>query len=227
MALIRFEGNCPRNIGKVAKYAVRHRASTLVVSVVYDTTNGERWFATTEDHPELVRMVSEAKLELTGSPAGPFYLNEYRQVIVPGPRGEYILAGEYARPLLFEFEGRILSGEPRGEDGQALQPGDPWTGPRPGIPYRLAAGGNDIYYKVHPRPNVVRKVLLSQAHSSEGARTIANRIRQIKGWQGGRFYVNEWRALFAPRATATGWDYVYLGQLAPEDPWFPKPHSEG
>lgn len=227
MALIRFEGNCPRNVAKVAKYAVRHDGADLVIGLVYDTQDGERWFATTEEHSELVRMVSAVKVELTGSPAGPFYINEYRQVIVPGgPTEDYFLAGEYDRPLRFEFEGRTLSGEAVAMDGRPLRPGDEWIGPRPGIPYRLAAGGQDIYYKLRPRPNVERKVLLSQTRSPDSARKLAARIRSLKGWQGGRFYVNEWRVMFAPSAGDSGWTYVYLGQLGPDDPWFPKLHAD-
>ncbi len=226
MDLTRFEGNCPRNVAKTAKYAVRHQGSGLVIGLVYDAPEGERWFATTEEHPDLVRLVSGVKLELTGSPAGPFYINEYRQVIVPGGDSEdYYLAGEYDRPLRFEFEGRTLSGEAVSLDGNPLEPGDEWAGPRPGIPYRLAAGGGDIYYKMRPRPNVEKKVSLSNERSAEVARAVAMRILGHKGWQGGRFYVNEWRAMFAPRQGDAGWNYVYLGQLLAEDPWFPKPHA--
>lgn len=228
MALTRFEGNCPRNVAKVAKYTVRHGGSDLVIGLVYDTSDGERWFATTEEHPELVRMVSAVKAELTGSPAGPFYINEYKQVIVPGGgTDDYFLAGEYDKPLRFEFEDRILSGEPVSQDGKALKPRDAWSGPRPGIPYRLRAGGDDVYYTLRPRPNVEKKVRLSEVCSPEAVRKFASRVSAIKGFQGGRFYINEWRAIFAPREGETGWEHVYIGQLAPDEPWFPKPHAGG
>jgi len=198
----------------------------LVIGLVYDTADSERWFATTENHPDLVRMVSTVKAELTGSPAGPFYINEYKQVIVPGSgTDDYFLAGEYEQPLQFDFEERTLSGEAISLDGRALEPGDEWTGPRPGIPYRLAAGGSDVYYKLRLRPNVERKVSLSQVHSPDVARRFASRIRNFKGWHGGRFYINEWRAIFAPLSEGSSWIYLYLGQLEPGEPWFPKPHA--
>lgn len=226
MALTRFEGNCPKTVARVGKYTVRHTGSGLVIGLVYDTPEGERWFMTTEDHPELVEMVRAVKIELTGNPAGAFYINEYNQVIVPAAGTEdYFLAGEYDKRLRFEFQGRILSGEPVSEDGDPLQPGDEWTGPRAGIPYTLSAGGNDVYYILRPRPRVERKVLLSQATSPEAAHKFASRIRGIKGFQGGRFYINEWRAMFTPLEGASGWKYVYLGQLGADDPWFPKPHA--
>ncbi|WP_075164973.1 hypothetical protein [Chthonomonas calidirosea] len=57
------------------------------------------------------------------------------------------LAGEYDRPLEFEFEGKKLTGDAVDLEGRRLEPGDEWEGPHPGIPYRLAAGGRDIYYE--------------------------------------------------------------------------------
>jgi hypothetical protein len=224
--LVRFEGNCPRNVSKDAKYAVRTRGSHLVIGLVYDTEDGERWHATTEEHSDLVGMVSEVKLKMSGSPAGPFYINEYRQVIVPASGTEdYFLAGKYDRPLRFEFEGHVLSGEPVDRDGRELAVGGTWHGPRPGIPYIIKAGGSDVYYKLHPRPNVETKVLLSTSVGSEAAVAFVRRLVVHKGWGGGRFYVNEWRTLFAPREREKRWLYIYLGRLESMDLWFPEPHQ--
>src|SRR5262249_39135160 len=75
----------------------------------------------------------------------PDNINEYKQVIVRvGETGKYYLAGVYPTPLKFEFEGKTISGEPVNFEGQRLQPGDTWVGPHAGIPYVLAAAGDDI-----------------------------------------------------------------------------------
>lgn len=220
----KFTGNCPRNVAKDAKYAIRSGRSGPVVALVYRAKMGERWLATTEDHRELVQMVNAVKRAYGDSQHGPFYINEYQQVLVPVGRGpEYYLAGEYDRQLVFEFEGKQLSGDAVDLDGRRLELGDEWEGPHPGIPYVLAAGGKDIYYDVEVRPKVTRRVTLSEAIGAARAVRVAGKITGFKGWQGGRFYVNEWRNMFAPISEAGAWKYVYLGPLVIEDGWFPRP----
>src|SRR5690348_8616746 len=108
----RFTGNCPNNVSKDAKYSVRTRNGQLVVGLLNRTDHGEEWHAATDEHPELITMVNAVKARMADSANGPFYINEYGQVIVPaGPQAEYYLAGEYDGLLRFEFEGHLLSGE--------------------------------------------------------------------------------------------------------------------
>lgn len=219
----RFTGNCPRSVAKEAKYAIRSGRSGPVVALTYRAPTGERWLATTEEHPDLVRKVNEAKMAYGDTTHGPFYINEYGQVLVPvGPDADYYLAGEYDRELVFDFEGKRLSGDAVDLNGRRLQRGDEWEGPHPGIPYVLAAGGRDIYYNARPRKNVTKQVKLSAAIGPERAASFARQIGEIKGFQGGRFYVNEWRHMFAPVGREGEWRYVYLGGLTLEE-WFPKP----
>ena len=117
---------------------------------------------TTKAHGELADMVNEAKTTYGTGPNGPFYVNEYKQVLVPvGEEARYYFAGSYCIPLQFEFEGATISGEPLGLDGKPLQPGDTWTGPHAGIPYVLSAAADDVYYRTFPRPNVEKKIKLS------------------------------------------------------------------
>jgi hypothetical protein len=138
---------------------------------------------------------AEVRLDATGERGG----DEYKQVIVPiAVSDAYFLAGRYDQPLRFEFEGKILSGEPVDLEGNPLSSGDKWTGPHPGIPYVLAAGGDDIRYTIQPRPNVEKDVKLSKAIGPDAARAVAARICSVKGFAGGRFYVNEFRTIFAP-----------------------------
>ena len=56
-----FQGNCGGNVNKDAKYHVRNKGRNLVVAIVYQTDEDERWYPTTDQHPDLVRMVNEVK----------------------------------------------------------------------------------------------------------------------------------------------------------------------
>jgi hypothetical protein len=220
-----FKGNCPKNVSKDAKYSVRSIGGESVVTLTYMTADGERWLATAPpaSHRDLVAMVNAVKTTMGDAPNGPFYVNEYGQVIVPVADGTYYLADQYDAPLEFKFEGKILSGRGVDLDGRALEPGDLWTGPHPGIPYVLTAGGGDIYYRSQPRPLVTKDVRLSSSVGADRARAMADRIQGVKGWQGGRFYVNEWWEIFGPVDGGGGLEYRYIGHLDETDPWFPKP----
>lgn len=219
-----FTGNCPHNVSKDAKYVIRTGRSGPEVALTYISDEGEQWLATTHAHSDLVKMVNAVKTTMGPSPNGPFYINEFSQVIVPvGEDATYYLAGEYDLPLRFTFEGNVLSGEGVDLKGNPLSPGDKWVGPHPGIPYILEAGGGDIRYESHPRPAVTRKVQLSRLLSREQAGIIARRIRAVKDWTGGRFYINEWSEMFAPVSGSGVWEYQYIGHLDEDDPWFPKP----
>src|SRR6185436_18992418 len=106
-----FPGNCPRNVSKDAKYGVRGTDGR--VGLTYCTADDERWHMTTEAHRELADMVNDVKRTHGSGPNGPFYINEYKQVIVPvGDATKYYIAGTYSQPLQFEFDGRTISGEP-------------------------------------------------------------------------------------------------------------------
>lgn len=231
MSLTRFEGNCPRNVSKDAKYSVRRGSAGagdggLVVALVYEAEDDERWHPSTDAHPELVKMVNAVKTSAGQPPNGAFYINEYRQVIVPvAGTSDYYLAGTYGRPLEFEFEGKHLGGDARDLDGNPIAPGDTWAGPRPGIPYKLRAGGNDIAYTTSPRPNVTREIRLSKEIGPDRAREAASVVSRVKGHAGGRFYVNEHLNAFSPLSDGRDVRYVYCGKID-LDMWFPKPHAD-
>ena len=222
----RFMGNCPSNVSKDAKYSIRDREGETVVALQYRTPDGEEWLATTRDHPRLVLMVNAVKLAHRATPKGAFYINEYKQVIVPvGAEKEYYLAGEYDAPLEFEFEENILSGDAKDLQGRPLTPGAEWFGPHPGIPYKLRAGGQDVYYRAQVRKDVTKNYFLSAYCGKEEARLFAQRLLAVKGFQGGRIYINEYRQIFAPVNQENDWTYIYIGKLTDRDCWFPKPHS--
>ncbi len=230
MTFPRFAGNCPKNVSKDAKYSIRTGSAAQgydgpIVAVIYESEDGERWHAATDNHPDLVNMVNEVKTSVGNPPNGAFYINEYKQVIVPVVgSSDYFLAGAYELPLRFEFEGKVISGEAVDLEGNPISPGDTWTGPHVGIRYKLCAGGSDIEYSMSPRPNVEKRVKLSQAISPERAEKVASGIMAVKGPRGGRFYVNEYLNVFAPLEDGRDTPYLYCGRIN-LDEWFPKPHD--
>jgi hypothetical protein len=176
---------------------------------------------TTRLHEQLVELVNTIKVEINGSPGGVFYLNEYRQVVVPAGRPPACYyAGEYHGDLEFYFEDHCISGN------MTPRPGVAWEGPHVGIPYKLTANGKDISYERKLRLNVTRDERLS-AHVGEAlAATFAGKLARIVGYNGGRFYINEFKRMFKPRQHDGGVEYIYIGMLEPDDPWFPRPHPE-
>ena len=220
---ITFIGNRPGNVAKEAKYSIRYEKGEYVVGVQYQLTDEETWYPTSNEHPELVEKVNEIKLHFNGAPGGPFYINEYKQVLVPvGFEADYYYAGEYHEPLIFQFEGHTISGEAVDANGMPLKPGDKWRGPRPGIRYTLAGNGQDIYYRYSPRCGVVKTVKLSRHIGIQAARQVAGEIRKIKGHQGGRFYVNEFCSAFTPKQGDYGLDCIFVQTIELAN-WFPKP----
>jgi hypothetical protein len=95
-------------------------------------------------------------------------------------------------------------------------------GPHAGIPYVLTAGGNDVYYKTRPRPNVTKDILLSSKRGKAVAAQIARTLAVLKGPGGGRFYVNEFGAVFSPVTGEEGMNYIYFGKIDMNS-WFPDP----
>lgn len=226
----RFLGNCPKNVSKDAKYVIRRNPEggrrAAVVALTYRTADEEKWHMSTDQHPRLVEMVNAVKTSVGHAPNGAFYINEFHQVIVPSVgEDNYYLAGTYEQPLEFEFEGNSISGRPVSLDGRPLSPGDLWNGPHAGIPYVLKAGAKDIRYNVFIRPRVETEVKLSKAIGAERALRVAHRIQGVKGYEGGRFYVNEFRSIFAPLQHGYELKYVYIGQLDMNE-WFQAPTGE-
>src|SRR5262245_26457098 len=174
-----FPGNCPHNVSKDAKYTVRGNDGRIALEYCVDDVT--KWRLSTKAHPELAAMVNDVKRTFGSGPNGPFYINEFKQVIVPvGSAATYYFAGTYDQPIRFEFDGKTSSGEPLDFDGKPLQPGETWIGPHAGIPYVLAAAGNDVYYRTFPRPDVERRVKLSRERGKNVAEQIARLLSAFK-----------------------------------------------
>jgi hypothetical protein len=84
---------------------------------------------------------------------------------------------------------------------------------------------DDIYFQMTARPNVTKNVKLSKQIGAQEAAAVAARIRDIKGFSGGRFYVNEFKTIFTPLNEYGEMRYVYIGQLDLAQ-WFGPPGSE-
>ncbi|MFI2712092.1 hypothetical protein ACH495_18410 [Micromonospora sp. NPDC018662] len=210
----------PPNSNKDAKYSiVRGHSGDWEVRLIYRDSNGEH-LRTNNRHKKLVAKVNEIKDLQSQRLGGIFYINEFRHVLVPRTGGGYFFAGTHRKLLDFDFEGRTLS--PVAPPG--LTPGDPWPGPHIGIRHVLAAGGDDIYRRVGTSTQGTRQELLSSVVGLEAARRLAHRLRRVKGYQGGRLYINEAREFFTPVGEgARGVSYIYLGALG-DEAWFRAPH---
>ena len=220
---VEFKGNCPKNVNKDAKYTVRSHNGQYVVGITYQSDNGERWFPFTQEHAALAQMVNAVKNDMTGNPGGAFYINEYKQVIVPASdgSGKYYLAGEYTIPLEFIFEGNIISGNAVNYSGERLSSGEVWAGPHAGIPYVLSRAKKDITYEAEVRPYVTKQHGLSRYIGKDQAFAVVRPLLAHK-LDGGRIYVNEYCQIFAPCEGTKGFQYIYIGEVNLAQ-WFPKP----
>jgi hypothetical protein len=104
---------------------------------------------------------------LNEQPGGAFYINEYKQVLVPDRHEKiHYIAGIYAEPVRFIFDNGskmvTISGDAIDLRGNPVPQCGVWPGLRQGIPYVLAAGGREIYYRYFPRPDVERTIRLSK-----------------------------------------------------------------
>jgi len=218
MAIV-YPGMNPSNVNKDAKYSIKTGDGDWVVHLLYRVSDRERALLTTDRHAALVEMVNAVKTEVNGQPGGAFYINEFKDVLVPAG-GECYFAGIYETPLEFDFDGPIVG--PKASDD--LDAGDPWLGPHVGISYTLMAGGNDIKYFL-TNGRIQREVRLSDEVGEGAAADLAHRLARTKGNQGGRVYINECSEFFSPPGDG-GTDYVYLGSLG-EDLWFSPPDVPG
>jgi hypothetical protein len=235
-----YRGPWPQNVSKLAKYAVRFVDGEWKVTVLYDAGDGLRYLAVDGGGAAAAKLVNSTKSAVRDQPGGAFYVNEHRHILVPvaappdaGVNSLYYFAGKLEADFSFDFEGQRLQTKPVDASGLPLKPGASWIGPRPGIPYVLAAGAQDVYYEspaltdgepARVRPNMTRRVMLSKVlRDTRAAAETARTVAAIRSHAGGRFYVNEHGAMFTPVSEARGGiDYVYCGQLAMER-WFPEP----
>ena len=218
-----YRGYWPSVVARDAKYHVTAKGA---IRLIYRESRDEELHIEIGGHRQLTDLVNGVKVAHSGRVGGVFYLNEYGHVVVPVVADERLtcyFAGQYRGILEFPYDG-VLYG-PIPPDG--LRPGDEWPGPHVGIPHILAPGGDDIRYESREQRGSavlrIRRVWLSESVGPGYARALAHRLLQVKGWAGGRIYINEAQAFFAPVDGFGGRRYRYLGSLGVE-PWFPEPN---
>ena len=215
MTLEPYSGHCPSNIGKDAKYSM---SAAGEVRLTYHIDSRTRDLLTTDGHPTLAKMVNAAKKELSGSPGGAFYINEFSHVLVPGKTsGTCHCVGYYDGVLEFELDGQVIS--PRASP--QLRSGDKWLGPHAGVRYVLCAGGRDIRFE-KKQGSRITEVRLSDHVGDATAKQTAARVSGVKGVSGGRFYINEMQEMFCPSAANDYEHFVYIGHLE-DSAWFNPP----
>ncbi len=238
-----YPGVWPQNVDRLAKYAIRLVDGDWKVTVRSETAEGPRYLAVQGAGADLAERINAIRTAVGARPGGAFYVNEYRHIVVPveddgapGAGPLYYYAGRLEDDLLYEFEGQRLTGRPERPDGSGLNNGERWVGPHPGIPYVLQEGGADIAYETpaltddHPpagRSSDPGLVLLSQVLPNKCIASEPAKVRNTLGHQGGRFYVNEYAAMFIPAGggDGNGLDYVYCGQIDTRV-WFPEPRLD-
>lgn len=241
-----YRGYWPSVVSRLAKYSVKfipdrnNNRSDWRITVLYEEEQGLRFLAVenSQESEELVAKINDAKVHFHSKYGGVFYINEFGHVIAPirtsvGNRFHYICKweGEFKFPYSKTpgLPPEVLGPRPK----PSMVPGSRWDGPRPGIPYILAAGGNDIYYKTPAltdtdppavRERMTMQVNLSRVLDPARASQVASTVLRIRNQQGGRFYVNEFGAMFTPVATGdgNGIDYRYCGMIDMQN-WFPEP----
>jgi hypothetical protein len=204
----------------VAKDAKYHMTAAGQVKLIYRESKYEERHLVTSGHSGLASMVNSRKVARTGLPGGAFYLNEYGHVVVPvATEATCLFGGVYRERLEFAYKGSVLGPIPP----RHLRPGDEWPGPHVGIPYILCASGDDIKYRSRLQDGFgYRYTFLSDEVSPSYSERLARRLGLVKGWSGGRVYINEARAFFAPVEVRGQYRYLYLGLLE-DDLWFPEP----
>lgn len=203
-------GNTESITKKDAKYRIRHgNDGEWQVEIIYYIGKNKYQRPATKEHPELIRIVNDAK---AGS-GGIFYIDEFRHVLIPSNDGAIYCVGKYDALLEFIVDGFTVSAEPP----ITLPPGGPWTGPHTGRRYRVKADASDIYYRA-TTDGVTDELFLSDFTGPDAAAQLARRLCKVKGPQGGRIYINERKQFFAPVDD----EFLYLGPLG-NDLWFPEP----
>ena len=224
--MVSYRGNCPRTVSSVGKYHLRRESNRWRIQLDH-ISDGDMIRSSAVGHRPLIDMIIAGRRQAGGgSPGGAFYINEYSQVLLPGRSGgSYSQVGEYSPLIEFEIEGKIISSAGVGSPPRLPRVGDPWRGPRHGIPYTLrnVSGHLDIQYESHLTGGDIEVIRLSDYCNSARCIQLGESIRATKG-NTGRFYVNEQRQMFAPRQSdEEEWDMVYVGELDITSGWFPKP----
>jgi len=227
--LIEYFGNATTSLVRQGKYRISMKSGKPVIEVVIETSDDMRIYPASSSHPRLVSMVNAVKQAAGYGSGGQFYINEYQQVLVPATDSlgdgyvRYYYAGDYDGEIELCLDGDKFSGKPLRSDGSLMQPGESWEGrPRPGIGYKLKAGAQDVEFLVQISQGREKIYRLSKHVGPAAARRTSAYIAKVKGTAGGKFFINEHRAMFCPVKENDFSRWLYIGLLSNDLEWFPK-----
>lgn len=153
---------------------------------------------------------------------GPFFVNEWKQVLKPvqGDDGvrEVLYFGEFPHlHFEFSFQGRVFDNA----SNEGLSPGDEWLQPEVGMRYKYDLSEGTISREI------VKWDEFAAVHATETldrpAASLLSALNQARpGRRAGRFYVNEHGIAFLPSAQEDP-KPVYVARIdIGTDPWFEK-----
>jgi|GEM_PF-700849 len=229
-----YPGLWPVKPGRVARYCVSLVDGVWRVTLSLRDSEGQTLLPVEGAYDDLPERVNHIRTELGAPPGGEFFINEFHHIVVPVPNvqdpvglSRFYCAGRFGGFLKFKYRDKWLTGKPEHADGRELYQGDRWNGPRPGVPYLLASDRDDVYYEIadgSPQARGMnRSPMITALGGHRGEYAARGVVRQQKSRRG-RFYVNEYGAMFTPvgGGEGNGIDYVYCGQVDPRY-WFPMP----
>jgi len=220
--VIRYEGCLPGLEKREAHYSVVRDGGPWRIKLVHYTGDAPADYISTEPHTTLVQLVNSAKRELTRlhqsdeREGGPFYVDEYCRVLIPSVgRTWAVLDKKYGKALCFPLDrnGAVMCPCPP----SGVRPGQVWSGPRVGIPYRLIRG--DVCRWCERQDGSQSFDTLSYQRDPRSAGKLAARLLEALSGREGRIYINQCKAFFAPPVGSRPW--TFLGTLGTDD-WFPE-----
>lgn len=212
-------GYAPATI-RTHKYAVQYhpKLGWRVACTLNDRDTGaEVTLFSPEPHPEIESQIPDG---------GPFFVNEWKQVLKPvlGEEGyrDVLYLGEFPDlHFRFQFRGRIF------DNGisEGLEPGDGWQQQEVGMMYQY-----DLSKHLISR-EIISWEDFAAVHQKETLDSPPDRLldafaRARPGRRAGRFYVNEHGIVFLPAADEADMP-VFVGRIDVErDPWFDKHQAD-
>lgn len=208
-------GYAPATI-RAHKYAVRYhpKLGRRVACVIPDRErDAEVTLFSRVPHPEIESRIPDG---------GPFFVNEWKQVLKPvlGGEGfrEVLYLGEFP-DLRFRFSFRDRVFDNAASDG--LRPGDEWKHQEVGMRYKYDLSVGTISREIISWEDFAA-VYETETLEITASGLLSAFARARPGRRAGRFYVNEHGLAFLPRTEGARMP-VFVGRVDIEsDPWFEK-----
>ena len=208
-------GYAPATI-RAHKYAVRYhpKLGRRVACVIPERErDAEVTLFSRVPHPDIEARIPDG---------GPFFVNEWKQVLKPvlGEEGfrQVLYLGEFPDlHFRFSFRGRVFDNA----SIKGLRPGDEWKHQEVGMRYKYDLSVGTISRETISWEDFAA-VYKTETLESPAPSLLSALARARPGHRAGRFYVNEHGLAFLPRTEGTQMP-VFVGRADVEsDPWFEK-----